>query len=1173
MPPLTGAPQPGGSGPKNQAATPRARPGHGNACLQCTQPLERPVAAPRAKVLVRSVPFRREYNSFPPSRNPGFIVMREPIPLATYEDLCPFGGHAFRSDEATHGICAVSGRPLREALLVPEEGEFLALFERTVGKPRGLQRVWVRRIMRGESFTAVAATGIGKTTLGAFAALYLAQRHRKRCYILVPGGLLVRQVAKRLLEWSQSLGWRVGLNPRPRSKGVRIAAYHAWLTSAEKRAFAELLASKAWHVLVTTPQLLTRRFDELSAATVDFCFADDVDALLKSSRNTDRLLALLGYTGRRRRKGQLMASSATARPGRGAMRLRDVLGLDVGSTAYSIRRIIDVLETEPLDRHRLTSVASQLGPGGLIYCTSQAASREVTEWLRESGRAAHVDEKNALERFEKGECDFLVGVSSYYGKLVRGLDLPFRVRYALFQGVPAFRIHVRDLDAVSAKLLRLLAFLYRNEPELNKFRQRLRRLTLPGEEDLRSEVRMALKALLSEGRQPAGGDVVVRAGELIIPDLRTYVQASGRTSRLTAGGLTKGLSIVFEPDPALAEAFRKRAELYDISFSPMEKLDLASLSEELTRDREEKARQLQEGVDVLEPVLMVVESPTKARQIARFFGRPAVKRYTTGGQLSAIAYEVPAGNMILTVAASLGHVTDLVPEGGIYGVDVNGVITPRFAAIKRCLACNTQFTDPDRQECPNCGSRNVDSSANRLAVLRVLASDSHRMFIGTDPDTEGERIAWDLSNLVGVFASKVERAEFHEVTRRAVERALSEPRQIDNNLVMAQFVRRIEDRWIGFSLSELLWRAFGKHWLSAGRAQTAVLGWLVERTRLARQRKSVGYIRDWRLEIEDFDQPQAHVRVELLERKTETRNPLPPYTTDTLLTDATRALRAPADEIMRLAQHLFESGLITYHRTDSTHVSEAGRAIARQVLGDLAVPRAWSDEGAHEAIRPTRPLTADDIRRLIYEGELPLQGITGRHLRLYDLIWRRFLASQAPPYEVTLERYRVIIDGARELQVERIVEARGPALDLYPFAARQMPPLPSGSHVLPVEVRRVPLAPLFTEAEVIAMMRQRGIGRPSTYATILARLKQRRYVIERKSKLIATSLGMHVYDYLKARFPGMISESRTRELEQKMLAVERGEADPDSLLRAVLAEIREVQSTPVGVPANDEREA
>jgi reverse gyrase len=554
--------------------------------------------------------------------------------------------------------------------------------------------------------------------------------------------------------------------------------------------------------------------------------------------------------------------------------------------------------------------------------------------------------------------------------------------------------------------------------------------------------------------------------------------------------------------------------------------------------------------------LFIVESPTKARQISRFFGRPSIRVLE-----DIIVYEVPTPEYVLLVTASLGHVTDLITNRGFHGVEIFEIpdsphshFVPVFTSIKRCTSCGYQFTF-EVEKCPRCRG-DVSDSGRRIEVLRKLAYETGRVIIGTDPDSEGEKIAWDLSNLLS-GCGEIKRAEFHEVTKKALVKALSNLREVDENMVKAQILRRIEDRWIGFVLSRKLQRTFHDRNLSAGRAQTPVLGWILERTKESRRKKVVAWFEDLDLEIESVEEEEVDLEIELISDETVKKSPLPPYTTDTLLRDANRILKLGAVRTMEIAQNLFENGLITYHRTDSTRVSDVGGRIAKDYLGKDFFPREWHAEGAHECIRPTRPLDRNLLRRLVYEGVLRAEGLERIHISLYDLIFRRFMASQCRDFTARIVKYRIRYRD-RIFEEERVISAQGRAFDLYKSVELKKE-LPTGKLSVKAELRRVPKVTPYSEAELVHLMKTRGIGRPSTYATLIERLFSRGYVIERNGRVVGTRKGFVIFDFLSERYQDLISEKRTRILEEKMDKVANGELEYTKALLELYEEIKEVE--------------
>jgi len=1068
------------------------------------------------------------------------------IPVA-YENLCGVCGGSLADFEIEGGFCRNKKQTLCSQYLDRLEREFEEFFKKAIGNLRELQRFWMRRIFFKESFAAVAPTGIGKTSFGLVMALFLAKKGKKS-YLIFPTTLLVNQAVEKIEGYSRNLGIDVKFNELGE---ITVAYYHGNLKKDERERFFEILRNKSYDILITTTAFLPKNFREIDNV-FDFIFVDDVDAVLKASKNVDRILQLLGFYKTKEKwegvaKGVLMVSTATAKKGQKANLFRELLNFDVGSTSYSVRNIEDIF-LKSSDISDLKRILKLMGTGGIIYAQRSEEASWIYEQLKDEFKIGIVTatSKKDYKLFEKGDLDYLVGTAYFYGTLVRGLDLPERIRFVVFFKAPVFRVRIEDINKVSASMLRVLALIFRDDESVKPFVPYLSNLS----QDRESELRKVLREVIKEGKKREK-DVVVRENEIIFPDLRTYIQGSGRASRLFAGGITKGASFLLEDDEEIVNAFIERAKIYDIEFKRLEEVDLDSLLKEIDETRK-KLRKREEIKDIIKPTLFIVESPTKAKQISRFFGQPTLKFFKYDDSV-AIAYEVPTADRVLLITASLGHLTDLITNRAFHGVEVDGIFRPIYASIKRCRKCSHQFTE-ERDTCPKCGG-DVDDSKTRIALLRRLAKQAGYVIIGTDPDAEGEKIAWDIKNLLA-GCGDVKRAEFHEVTRKAIVNALENLRDVDENLVKAQIVRRIEDRWIGFVLSQKLWEVFNNRNLSAGRAQTPVLGWIIKRAEENKEKKKVAFIEDLGLMIEGWDKEEVDLEITFIEERVESRAPLPPYTTDTMLNDANAILKFPVNETMKLAQDLFESGLCTYHRTDSTRVSDVGLRIAKEYLGDDFVGRRWESEGAHECIRPTRPLDRYNLERLIQEGVILAENITRRHLALYDLIFRRFMASQCKNFEVRVARYSIQYDG-NKLEEERIIEAKGRAYELYKSVWVKKP-LPEGKHKFKTRIMKVPKAPLFTQSDVVSLMKQKGIGRPSTYAKILEKLFLRHYIVEKNRRLIPTDIGRRVFEYLSKNYVKFVSEERTRALEEKMDKIERGIIDYTETLRELYNEIMEI---------------
>ncbi|MEM2739940.1 MAG: reverse gyrase, partial [Candidatus Bathyarchaeia archaeon] len=681
--------------------------------------------------------------------------------------------------------------------------------------------------------------------------------------------------------------------------------------------------------------------------------------------------------------------------------------------------------------------------------------------------------------------------------------------------------------------------------------------------------------------------LILEGGErltLIVPDPVGYIQGSGRTSRLYSRGLSKGLSIVIIDERKAFNGLVEEVSWYidDIKWKPLESVDLDSVLKQIDEERDYIARltsgriEPSEVKDIVRTALLVVESPNKAKTIARFFGRPLKKRI---GSLTV--YEVDTGiGFHLNIAASGGHIYDLVTDVGYHGVMVEGGrYIPIYGSLKRCPRCGEQYAD--RVEfCSRCGVKLIDK-AEVVESLREASTEVDAVFVGTDADSEGEKIGWDAACILSPYIIRVSRVEFHEITRRAILEALSKPRGFDQAMVEAQLLRRIEDRWIGFELSSRVQKAFGRPTLSAGRVQTVVLGWVVDRYGKAR-----ASVRDFfkatlengltivlekpKMERKEVDELVASLKsceatVELEALEEIEVKPYPPFSTDSMLTEATSSLKLSADDVMNLAQELFEMGLITYHRTDSVRVSDVGRGIAQRYLeerfgskgAELFKPRVWSAEGAHECIRPTRPIDADRLRQLVALRIFTFpRALTKNHYMLYKLIFDRFIASQMKEARVIKARYRVKL-------LDEVVEGEGYLRVVDPGFTVMKPltllPEKVGGRFRLIDLQywRGATVRFHTESDLVRLMKERGIGRPSTYAKVISTLFKRGYIIQLpRGYVIPTSLGRKAYEYLYKGYARYVSEETTRKLEEAMKAVEEGHVSYLDVLRVLEADIR-----------------
>ena len=1146
--------------------------------------------------------------------------------------------------------------------------EVEGFFERATGFTFwSAQRTWVKRLLKGRSFSIIAPTGMGKSTFGAFMAVWHATRGKKS-YIVVPTTPLVIQTVRKI----QSIAERSGVE-------IDLAYYHGNLRKKEKEEMLTKITGGDYEVLVTSAQWMARKFDEvLKGRHFDFIFVDDVDAFLKASKNIDRSLYLLGFNdeviqkaweiirlkkrmskylnGRAQDReerlkelnesmsklqreieefkskndiGIMIIASATGSARGDRIKLyRELLGFEVGSGRSALRNVVDsyLKPTKEVKEH-VEELLTMLGKGGIILTPIDQGlgyAEELVKYLRERGfKVELVSSKNrkAIERFESGEADYLVGSATYYGSLVRGLDLPHLIRYAVFTGVPKFRFSI-DLERPTiyralGLLGEIMDFLSdEDRKQAEKLHARLRRLIrnipqfelmkieealaegLPVENEFHNHVLGVFRELVEFLRKALHDEEVLKKlaedpfvslteedGKwyIEIPDVRTYIQATGRTSRLFAGGITKGLSVLIVDNEKVFNGLvrQMRWRFTEFKMVPFEELNLDEVLRQIDEDRE-KVRLVMEGKisakvkDLVKSALMIVESPNKARTIANFFGQPSKTRI---GDL--VAYEVSIGNMMLTILASGGHMFDLVTNEGYHGVlidEKDGMMKfiPVYDTIKRCRDCGHQFVDwENKGVCPRCGSTNVRDALDNVKAMRELAQEVDEILIATDPDTEGEKIAWDIRNVLSPYTPNIKRIEFHEVTRPAIMRAIQEARDVNEGRVNAQIVRRIEDRWIGFELSQELQRVFENRNLSAGRVQTPVLGWIIERYKEFSESETyfLGLTLENGLQVtveigKDGKnvEPPEYVTVEEVQLEEKEFNPSPPYTTDAMLKDASTFLKLSAPETMRLAQDLFEMGLITYHRTDSTHVSNTGIEIAKEYITqeigeDYFKPRHWGEEGTHEAIRPTRPIDTGRLMQLVRDGIIQLpKNLTRNHYRLYDMIFRKFMTSQMKSARLLMER-TVINAAVGKTELEgyvEVIEDGWTKLRSPPF--RQLPRLEAGVKLKVVEAKkwRAPKVSLYSQGDIIALMKERKIGRPSTYAKIVETLIRRYYVFETRGrkKLVPTEQGIKVYHYLISKYKELVSEEKTRELEATMDLVEEGKEDYQRVLNSLYNEIR-----------------
>lgn len=536
--------------------------------------------------------------------------------------------------------------------------------------------------------------------------------------------------------------------------------------------------------------------------------------------------------------------------------------------------------------------------------------------------------------------------------------------------------------------------------------------------------------------------------------------------------------------------------------------------------------------------LVVVESPAKAKTIERILG-PDYK-----------------------VMASMGHLRDLPKR--TMGVDIENGFTPEYV--------------------------NSTDRANVIKDLQKAANQCCDILLATDPDREGEAISWHLSKLLDVNPEDKVRIAFHEITPPAIREAIQDPEPIDLDRVDAQQARRVLDRLVGYKLSPWLWRQVYRG-LSAGRVQSVATRLICEREEEIRAFVPVEY---WSIEamyktekkesfkakltqidgkdaelhngeetdtaVKGIEGKEAEVTAVTKSRKQ--RKTKPPYTTSTMQQDAVNKLNFSSKKTMMLAQNLYEGveipghghvGLITYMRTDSTRISDEMIKQVRPYISETygedylpAKPNVFSKskeaQDAHEAIRPTSlsfPPSA-------------LSGILSRdQLRLYTLIWNRFIASQMPPqiqqstsatlqcgiYTLKATGVHVLFDGFTIMQPSKKKDSE---------ESDFLPPLKKGDIVKNTKVNGeqhfTAPPPRYTEASLIKTLEEKGIGRPSTYAPILDTIQKRRYVTKENKQFIPTEVGFKVTELLKKYFEGIINVDFTANLENWLDKIAEGKA-------------------------------
>ena len=558
--------------------------------------------------------------------------------------------------------------------------------------------------------------------------------------------------------------------------------------------------------------------------------------------------------------------------------------------------------------------------------------------------------------------------------------------------------------------------------------------------------------------------------------------------------------------------------------------------------------------------LVIVESPAKAKTIEKFLGSD------------------------YKVLSSYGHIRDLKKKE--FSIDVESGYRPTY-------------------EIP-------EDKKKLVKDLKSEAKKADMVWLASDEDREGEAISWHLFEVLGLDPAKTKRIVFHEITKNAILKAIENPRNIDVNLVNAQQARRVLDRIVGFELSPVLWRKV-KPALSAGRVQSVAVRLIVEREREVNSFVSESWYKVTAVfEVPSANEENSEVRAELGSRfktkeeahafletckdatfqitdivtRPSKKSPAPPFTTSTLQQEAARKLGFSVSQTMVVAQRLYENGQITYMRTDSVNLSDLALATSRQTIESLMgenyvktrqfATKSKGAQEAHEAIRPT------------YMSNETISG-SAQEQKLYELIWKRTLASQMADAELEKTTATIAISNSDEnfIATGEIVTFDG-FLRVYKESyddeneqedeSRLLPPLSIGQMLEKTEVlatQRFTQCPLrYTEASLVRKMEELGIGRPSTYAPTISTIQQRGYVekgnkegVKRsfdilklkgnkiteatksemtgneKAKLLPTDVGMVVNDFLMEYFPGIMDYNFTASVEKEFDEVAEGEKE------------------------------
>ena len=555
------------------------------------------------------------------------------------------------------------------------------------------------------------------------------------------------------------------------------------------------------------------------------------------------------------------------------------------------------------------------------------------------------------------------------------------------------------------------------------------------------------------------------------------------------------------------------------------------------------------GKNAKKKTLVIVESPSKAKTIGKYLGS---------------SYKV---------IASVGHVRDL-PKSKL-GIDIDNDFEPEYISIR--------------------------GKGDLIKELKKEAKAAGKVYLATDPDREGEAISWHLAYLLGIDADQPCRIVFNEITRDAIKNAVKNPRPIDLKLVDAQQARRVLDRLVGYQISPLLWRKI-RRGLSAGRVQSAALKIICDRENLIKNFVPKEY---WNINAvfkkgkkftarlaekdgkkfiaENGEQASAAVSelnagkyiVSQIVRKERTRKPFAPFTTSSLQQDAANKIGFTTRKTMMVAQQLYEGveikgmgtvGLVTYIRTDSVRISQEARAAAhsyieknfgKQYAADNIYTNKKKDiQDAHEAIRPSR---------IDIDPEAIKDSLTKDQYSLYKLIWSRFLSSQMAaavfdgmqvtiengPYNLKASGSKLIFDGYQKVYSPNFDEDKD----------KLLPELTEGEELkaedITSEQKFTEPPSRFTEASLVKDLEEKNIGRPSTYAPIIATLLDRKYIKREKKTLLPTDLGFLVTELMEQYFTEIVDAGFTAEMEDKLDDIEAKDLNWKQVVREFYGPLKE----------------